>query len=1594
MSMHRDLLRIRRQTSNLVSSPSPPSSRASPRARVSSARGEQRQGASEAVHVAVRVRPLSVNEAGQDVIVSMDPSAKKIFVRNRGEEKQEFPFELPVWSCGGNALNGSPPVTQAALYKMVGQPLLDHAFEGFNSTLMVYGSTGSGKTYTMMGDMDGGFLGEDEDVLNDGEEGIVPRLCREMFQKIRDRSVSLSDGGTLTWDVHASYVEVYCEKISDLLNNGAPVTIREVITDNEAHFALNGAQRVNVRNSAEILHLLKIGNRHRKTASTAMNERSSRSHAIFVVELTEMLVVRGPDGECVGAPGKFLTVRLVDLAGSERVGEAGMSGQLFKEGVDINCSLFTLGMVIEALSDPSRRHMRPPYRDSTLTKILKDAFGGNSKTTMICTIAPTEAQRVHTVQTLQYGLKARRIVNKPCAKRGPSAKELRKASEEMLSLRQKRRERQPQGGGLEESYADLRRAGGGGLHNGGALRHSESSSEGKETSLGGSNFATDEERDRYRRRMEELEEEIERARARYREQGRELQNIRRESAAEAEVRLRALEAQFNEKENHLKRKGHEIQRKHRDAESRLKEFKNFSEERISDLLRAQGELKDKLHEKELAVGQRERELQEAQSRAEEEVSRLHQRMMQQERKWLERHKALEAEICAQEDKMRDRLRDAMERMRNVEEVAARRESELHRKWLDAQQATRELHHKLAESEAEKARQISQDRRETTKRESELAHKLEETERGRKALEREAVSLKTELDVLKEDYEMLAKNSREGCDAEARLLPLEEELKRREERLQQREEQAQASLDEVLKKQEELDRLHLAVIAKADAIEKDAVAALRERESRLQKREDELKSLEHELEARSAVLDVEARDKSMEYDTKESGAEALASRERRATELLQDELQEALQRVHLDMKQREEKFDRMEDDIKRCREQLENLYNERDEMLRRASTSSAGRSCVFDSPLPVPPRGCRRCRSGTSWPSNCSTIGTGEENDASLSGRQFSPNQSSASQQEPRCSENGVEGGRSSELRPISALAGESVCLWLKNMLITMEERSRGLLEDLCYHEYSVLKRMTSIGSLFSFGENAPNTRSPEVAARVVDRTSVSACSDHLRGGFRLGSICGVVPHDAPCVPSLMHTEADCGLRDAASEHEQLAQRIVAFERLQHQREVEFQQKDEQIREYLVEVEAMDRERMAMYRLKEEEHEAAAAQLQVAKREFDHRVNCMQQTLFCRGAQQHAESIVLQEAAERENIFRLFNIQLHKIFAHERNMAHHTNCVDLLRQREEMITLEEAQLQKRISQLKDEEDEWKRRRSTEETQILTYLLELQNEDMLRKQAIGEKGSREDTAKYCEDAERGVAGLCNVMHRVRDHTQKCELAIQKMESELEQQADAEKVLEEREAAVERRRRELSTSMESRERSLLDREMELEELTCRLKGDIQKRELAIQKMESELEQQADAEKVLEEREAAVERRRRELSTSMESRERSLLEQEVDLRKLSTKAGDNCRKRPGSRVAHNQEGSYYVDVKKLLEVCGFQLPGGKVEFPDGSDTPIELTDNLIDVIESLRHQLKVWIQKYRVLKSDEKLECERCLWQNNRGATVCRCCGNAQLV
>uniref|UniRef100_A0AAR2LZC1 Kinesin-like protein KIF14 n=2 Tax=Pygocentrus nattereri TaxID=42514 RepID=A0AAR2LZC1_PYGNA len=374
-----------------------------------------------AVTVAVRVRPFSLREKGENShrVIFMDSQETVV---QHPDTKQTYTFSFDYSFC---SLDEMDPhfASQQMIYENLAKPLLERAFEGFNTCLFAYGQTGSGKSYTMMG------FGE--------EAGVIPRFCEELFLRL-----SRADNQEVTCHLEMSYFEVYNEKIHDLLvvkdeqnQKKMPLRVREHPVDGPYVEDLSTTIELFLFSPVSSQTWLELGNKQRATAATGMNDKSSRSHSVFTLVMTQTKteLVEGEEHD-----HRIISrINLVDLAGSERCATAQTSGERLREGASINKSLLTLGKVISALSEQaqSRRKVFIPYRESILTWLLKESLGGNSKTAMIATLSPAASNVDESLSTLRYAQQARLIINVAKVNEDTNAKLIRELKAEVEKLR-------------------------------------------------------------------------------------------------------------------------------------------------------------------------------------------------------------------------------------------------------------------------------------------------------------------------------------------------------------------------------------------------------------------------------------------------------------------------------------------------------------------------------------------------------------------------------------------------------------------------------------------------------------------------------------------------------------------------------------------------------------------------------------------------------------------------------------------------------------------------------------------------------------------------------------------------------------------------------------------------------------------------------------------------------------------------------------------------------------------------------------------------------------------------------------------------------
>ena len=340
------------------------------------------------VNVICRFRPMNELEktnGNEEVCVFTSPTSLQ-FHSTRENNNYRFEFDRIF----------PPSSTQEDIYNFGVKGIIDSVLDGYNGTVLAYGQTSSGKTYTMQGEMN-----------NNAAQGIIPRMIEHVFDFIHSQEGS-------EFMIKVSMIEIYLEKIRDLLDlSRVNLQVRENFSKG---IYVDGCSERYVGCPEDVYAALKIGSNNRAQAATLMNEHSSRSHSIFILTINQNNKKEG-----FSKVGKLY---LVDLAGSEKLSKTGATGLTVEEAKLINKTLTTLGRVIYNLTDGKSNHV--PYRDSKLTRVLQESLGGNSKTCLIITCSPSIYNESETLSTLRFGLRAKEIKNKPKINKEVTVAELQK----------------------------------------------------------------------------------------------------------------------------------------------------------------------------------------------------------------------------------------------------------------------------------------------------------------------------------------------------------------------------------------------------------------------------------------------------------------------------------------------------------------------------------------------------------------------------------------------------------------------------------------------------------------------------------------------------------------------------------------------------------------------------------------------------------------------------------------------------------------------------------------------------------------------------------------------------------------------------------------------------------------------------------------------------------------------------------------------------------------------------------------------------------------------------------------------------------------
>ena len=326
--------------------------------------------APERVKVYVRERP-AFGEV-ESLIETFDPSTSSVRLKLSGGVSPTYTFDgcLPA------------SATQADVYAATSRDVVQTVLNGFNASLIAYGMTGSGKTHTMMGEVDDEYMA-----------GVIPRAAREIFDTVaRDTDHMYS--------ISLSYVQVYLDTLQDLLQpQNQKICLRE---DPKKGVFVHDVAEVQIYSVQDFLEVIHVGNQNRISAFTNLNAQSSRSHACLICKVHKTKT----GGERAVLAGKLYAL---DLAGSERIKKSGVTGARLEEAKKINSSLSALGNCVAALAKGNASHV--PYRSSTLTRLLQESLGGNSLTSLILTIQPSPNHLTDTQGTLMFGSRAMKVTS-------------------------------------------------------------------------------------------------------------------------------------------------------------------------------------------------------------------------------------------------------------------------------------------------------------------------------------------------------------------------------------------------------------------------------------------------------------------------------------------------------------------------------------------------------------------------------------------------------------------------------------------------------------------------------------------------------------------------------------------------------------------------------------------------------------------------------------------------------------------------------------------------------------------------------------------------------------------------------------------------------------------------------------------------------------------------------------------------------------------------------------------------------------------------------------------------------------------------------
>ena len=344
---------------------------------------------------AMTTTPRSSSSLGGGVH-TIDSNSSRVILVDPIKGLREFAFDnvLPDKSTQQNTYEGSAKL------------LVSDLINGKNATCLAYGQTGSGKTYTMFGPTTSSGIGSHQDDLHtESEWGIIPRACHEIFHAIQYRRIKLGIDAKLS----LSYVEIFGEKVSDLLRHGAPQCGHSKVA--AQRYVLDGAAETNTNSFEHMIELLKQGEKQKRVEATAMNKQSSRAHTLIILTLRQTGNMLVGDTETKNNEAKTITSKLflADLGGSEQIKKSQADQQRTKEAVNINLGLFALKKVAAALQKKKKQYI--PYADSKLTMLLSEGLGGQGNTSVVLCASQDSQHIPETIQTILLGKSVSRISN-------------------------------------------------------------------------------------------------------------------------------------------------------------------------------------------------------------------------------------------------------------------------------------------------------------------------------------------------------------------------------------------------------------------------------------------------------------------------------------------------------------------------------------------------------------------------------------------------------------------------------------------------------------------------------------------------------------------------------------------------------------------------------------------------------------------------------------------------------------------------------------------------------------------------------------------------------------------------------------------------------------------------------------------------------------------------------------------------------------------------------------------------------------------------------------------------------------------------------